>query len=161
MLPNFPLYQLRQYDSIQDRGDYTLIFTYHNAYILDCKKLEGDYSQRRTKLLSIKDKLPYKLYPLKNRYTMLSQLSNTKHRWFIDKDGEVVKDKPSKFFKVKSAKVLSTERTWNGKYRLITKLPVSFVSERPSNYVQYMKYGKGYCLYGLSDERLPDTRKKL
>lgn len=161
MFPSFPLYKVRANYGIEDRGDFTLIFTRYDAYILDCKQLAGNYSERRTKLLSIKKDLPFKIYPLNERYTMLSQLVNTANRQFIDKDGNVIKYKPSKFFKVQSARVLNAERTWNGKYRLITKLPVFFVCDKPSNYIQYIKYGKGYCLYGLSDERLPDTRKKL
>lgn len=158
---NFPLYKIRSNYSIEDRGDFTLVFTKYNVYILDAKNLEGDFATRRTKLLSIKKKLPHKLYPLKERYTMISQLANSKDRWFIDSTGKVFKYKPSKFFNIHTAKVLRVDRSWNGKYRLMTTLPVPFVCDQAAKYVQYIKYGKGYLLYGLSNERIPTTRKKI
>lgn len=155
----FPIYALRAYTSIFEFEGFVIIGSRFKDYVLDCPALEGDYYDRRRQLLGME--LAFPLYPLKERYTCLSQLVNSKRRWFIDAEGTIIRYRPTEFYTVEYAKVLSAERTWNGKVRLTTKLPVSFITEGCAAYVGYIRVGAGYVLYELSDEKKPTTRKKL
>ncbi|WBU76478.1 hypothetical protein CHLORIS_46 [Vibrio phage Chloris] len=157
---NFPLYALRAYEDIREFEEFVLISSKYREYILDCPSLEGNYAERRTKLLGFTD-LEFKVYPLRERFTSLSQLANSKRRWFIDADGTIVRYKPSKFYHIKYAKVLRADRTWNGYYRLMTNLPVAFVTEQVADYVGYIQVGSAFYLYELSSGRKATTRKKL
>lgn len=107
------------------------------------------------------DELEFKLYPLRERFTTLSQMVNSKRRWFIDADGGIVRYKPVKFHHIVYTKVLRIDRTWNGKYRLMTKLPVTFVTEEAADYIGYIQIGSAYYLYELSAEKKPTCRKKI
>lgn len=156
----FPLYALRAYEDIREFEGFILISSKYREYILDCPVLEGNYAERRTKMLGLTD-LESKVYPLRERFSSISQLANSKRRWFIDAEGSIVRYKPSKFYHIKYAKVLKADRTWNGYYRLMTKLPVAFVTEKVANYVGYIQVGSAYYLYNLSDERKAISRKKL
>ncbi len=138
-----------------------MISTRHREYILDCPKLEGDYAARRLQLVSVAQDLEFRLYPLNERFTSISQLANTKRRHFIDADGKVWRYRPSKFHTVEYFKVLRADKTWNGLYRLTTKLPVTFVTEEVKPYVGVIKQGAGYHLFDLSDTKKAPTRKKL
>lgn len=92
---------------------------------------------------------------------MLSQMVHSKRRWFIDAEGTIVRYKPTKFYHIKYAKVLRADKTWNGYYRLMTKLPVAFVTEQVADYIGYIQVGSGFYLYELSNERKATSRKKL
>lgn len=131
----------------------------HNAYTLDCPSLPGDLTERRIALLH--RELPFKLYPLNERFTSISQLIHTKRREFLDADGKLIKYKPTRFVKVQCAKVLRVDKTWNGKNRIMTKLPVPFVTEDVGNYLMYIQEGKSYYFFGFSDERQASHRKKI
>lgn len=155
----YPLYALRKYSSITEDDQYYYIHTHYNSYVLDIKNVEGNYAERRIALLN-RD-LPYKLYPLKERYSSISQLSRSKKRSFIDTNGDIVHYKPSQFFRIEYAKVLRADRTWNGYFRLTTKLPVSFVTEQVGNYIAYIRVGTAFYLYDICNERKPTSRKKL
>ncbi|AUG85061.1 hypothetical protein FDJ19_gp054 [Vibrio phage Ceto] len=156
----YPLYALRAYEDIKEFEEFILISSKYREYILDCPSLEGDYASRRTQLLGMKD-LEFKVYPLRERFTSISQLVNSKRRWFIDAEGTIVRYKPSKFYHIKYAKVLRADRTWNGYYRLMTNLPVAFVTEQVAEYVGYIQVGSAFYLYELSHRRKATTRKKL
>lgn len=155
----FPLYAIRANEGISEEGIFTLITTRYAIYVLDCKGLGGNYAYRRTQMLGME--LPYKLYPLKERYSTLAQLANTKRRIYIDSEGDVKKYIPQKYYHIKYTRVLQADRTWNGYYRLMTKLPVAFVTEEVSNYIGYIQIGSAFYLYDLSDEPKPTIRKKI
>lgn len=157
----FPLYALRAYVGIRAADGFVIVCSRYREYILDCPALEGTFAERRVQLLSMEKELEYKIYPIKERFTTLSQLVNTKRRWFIDAEGNIVRYKPSKFYPVKYIKVLRADRTWNGYYRLMTKLPVAFVTEQVADYIGYIQVGKGFYLYDLSNEKKATTRRKL
>jgi hypothetical protein len=155
----FPIYALREYKHIQEYDGYTVISSHLKDYILDDPRLEGDYAARRLQLSSME--LPFKLYPLNQQYSTLSQLANSKKRMFIDSRGKLFKYTPTKFYTIEYTKVLRAEKTWNGWNRLMTKLPVSFVTEQVAPYIAYIKVGSAYYLYGLSNTKEKSHRKKL
>lgn len=158
---NYPLYALRAYDDIREFEEFILISTKYRDYILDCPVLEDTFSERRLTLLGMSDTLEYKIYPLNERFTSVGQLANSNRKWFIDSEGQIVRYKPSKFYNIKYTKVLRADKTWNGNYRLMTKLPVAFVTEQPANYIGYIQIGSGFYLYDLSNEAKPISRKKI
>lgn len=155
----FPVYALRAYESISYEGDLVLIHTHYTDYILDDRSIEGNYFDRR--LAMRVRKYDHKVYPLRERFTMLSQLANTKRRDFIDEDGKLWKYRPTKFYRIEYAKVHNVTRTWKGHFLLHTRLPVNFIADQVYAYVGYIKVGKSYFLYDLTDERGQSTRKKL
>lgn len=155
----FPVYALRAYEKIEREGDLVLILTHFTTYVLDDLSIEGNYYDRR--LIMRSRKYEHKVYPLKERFTMLSQLANTKRRDFVDEDGKLWKYRPSKFYRVEYAKVHNVTKTWKGHFLLHTRLPVSFIADDVFNYVGYIKVGRSYFLYDLSNERKNSTRKKL
>lgn len=157
----FPLYALRAYEDIKQFEEFILITSKYREYILDCPALEGNYAERRVKLLGMADQLEFKIYPLRERFTSLSQLANSKRRWFIDAEGCIVRYKPRKFYHIKYVKVLRADRTWNGYYRLMTKLPVAFVTEQVADYVGYIQVGSAFYLYEVTNEKKAISRKKL
>ncbi|BBL19295.1 hypothetical protein KIT04_126 [Vibrio phage KIT04] len=140
-------------------GEFVLITSKYREYILDCPTLEGNFAERRVQLLAMD--LEFKIYPLRERFTSISQLVNSKRRWFIDSEGNIVRYKPQKFYHIKYAKVLRADTTWNGKYRLMTKLPVPFVTETVADYIGYIQVGSAFYLYELTNEKKPVTRKKI
>lgn len=155
----FPLYALRQFDEITTEGVYVLVHTHFNTYILDIPSLEGNYANRRLKMTSME--LPYKVYPIKEQFNMLSQLANSKRRVFIDSEGKIHKYKPQKFYKVQYVKVLCASKTWNGYYLITTKLPVNFVTDIVPKYIGYIQIGAAFYLYDYSNEPKQPTRKKV
>lgn len=155
----FPLYAMRDFSEIITEGVYVLVHTHFGIYVLDIPSIEGNYAERRLAMLAMK--LPHKLYPLKERFSTLSQLSNSKRRFFIDSEGTIRKYKPTKFYKVQYVKVLGASRTWNGLYHLMTKLPVAFVTDIVPKYVGYIQVGAAFYLYDLENELKLPTRKKL
>lgn len=157
----YPLYALRAYEDITEFEGFTLISSKYREYILDYPAWGGSFADRRLKLLGIKDELEFKIYPLRECFTTLSQLANTSRRWFVDADGSIVRYKPSKFYNIHYIKVLRADRTWNGYYRLTTKLPVAFVTEQVAEYIGYIQVGSGFYLYEVSNEKKATTRKKL
>lgn len=156
---------MRGYTSIFVEGNYKIIETAKNRYILDLVKSSGDYATRRISIL--KDtKAPYTIYPLRVRITSLSQLIASKKRTFIDATGKIVVWKPSTFYTLECFRVSSVWETDTGKLVLsVPKISSKFViedwkGEHPS-YVQVVKMGKGYVLYSPCREYLKTTRKKV
>ncbi|ASV43448.1 hypothetical protein [Vibrio phage JSF12] len=142
-------------------GKYKIISTHHNTYILDEPDLGGTYTERRIKLLAKKEELPLKIYPLKERYTSLQQLANTKYRIFIDDAGDLVKYTPNTWVTVEYCKVLRADRTWRGNWLITSKLPVKFVVEEVPAYIGYFNVGGAYFLYSLEEEMKSPSRKKV
>lgn len=155
----FPVYAMRSFERITKENGYVLIHTHYTTYILDIPTLEGDYFSRRTQMLGIE--LPFKVYPLRERFSTLSQVVNSKRREFIDINGRVCTYKPKKFYKIECVRVLRADKTWNGYNLLMTKLPTQFVTEEVGNYIRYIKIGAAYYLYEVCNEFVPPKRKKI
>jgi hypothetical protein len=156
ILEKTPLYALRAYDKIYSENGMTLISTHYTTYVLDIPALEGNYYERRFLMMSME--LPHKLYSLKERFTTVPQLVKTKRTMLIDRDGRVFRYRKSRFLKVEYTKVLSNDVTWNGKYRIVTKLNTVFLSDTPALYIGYIREGHSLLLFEMCDE-LKRTRK--
>ena len=154
-----PLYALRAYEEIWEEGGYTLISTNWRTYVLDCKSLEGDYSHRRLQLMVME--LPHKLYRIDERFRTLPQLILTKRTNMLDKDGNVVRYRKSKWLNVEYTKVLRNDQTWKGNYRLMTKLNAVFLSDTPSAYVGYIRHGHSIILFEKCNELKKTRRVKI
>jgi hypothetical protein len=162
---NFPLYALRQYKSISVEGEYLVILTHKNKYVLDLvDKDELLYSDRRIELL--RRKLPYPLYPLKVRVTSLSSLVNGKYRVFLDKFGDLKIWKPKKFYKVECVLI---ENSWVSEEGNLIIKPKGYpnifkvgMEHSGSKYVQVVKMSERVCLFfNTTDTRVKDTRKLI
>lgn len=159
ILERMPLYALRAYAEIVEEEDFTIIKSSYRKYTLDCKGLSGDYATRRLKLLSME--LEHPLYMLKERITTVPQLVLTKRTKFIDRDGNVVRYRKSRFLRVEYTKVLRCDRTWAGNYRLVTTLPTVFLSDTPADYIGYIRDGHSLTLYEKCNERKRTRKVKI
>lgn len=157
----FPLYAIRAYESIDLEGDWTIISTFHSKFVLDNKSLEGNYWQRRVRMLDIE--LPYKLYPMREKFSTVSQVVNSKRRLFVDSEGKLFKYKPTVFYKIQYEKVRLSWTTDSGKTAFIGfKCPDTFiVDSNEFTHFGYIKVGLRYVLYELTNEKKKDARKKL
>lgn len=161
---NLPVYVMRGYDEISTEGEFTVITTRYDRYILDQKNLPGNYAQRRLSLFSRRSKLPYKIYPLKKRVEYLSQLVGSGKKVFIDSNGRLIKWKPQTMYKIVTSKVLTCTRIFNGKYQCYLRgVPYPFVLSKPANYISYILFKGVPVIFGVYDEepQPPRLRVKL
>ena len=160
---NFPLYALREYISIWTEGEYSILCSARNRFVIDyaTPDPETTYGQRRVALLA--ESLPYSLYPLKVRITSMSGIINNKYRQFIDSTGVIVTWKISKFYKIKCYPITHREITKMGsmlfKVQGFTKM---FKAERNDYpYVRIVCFKGVNLIYDFIDEKVPDIRRKL
>jgi hypothetical protein len=159
---NFPLYELREYISIQEEQGFKTIWTARNRYVLDIELGDGkSYADRRILLLSYKHLLPYPLYPLNKRIENYSQLIKSKRRKFIDKDGKIKTWRPTTQYPVTCIKVDASWTTANGKTCLQAGKHKFIVSTGPAKYIQVVQVSNTTALLDTCDEFRKPTRKKL
>lgn len=159
-----PVYALRAFVSIEQEGDYSVITTRYNKYVLDNRKLPGTFSQRRFILFEKRKELPYKLYPIRGRISMLSQLVGSKRSQFIDSDGNLINWKKTTFYDVVTSKVLHSARIYNGKYQCyVAKVPYPFVLSYVPAYISYILVNNSPVIYQVHQEEpeIPRLRIKL
>ena len=153
---------MRAHDGISTEGDFTVITTRFNRYVLDNSSLPGDYARRRLTLFGMRDKLPYKLYPLKKRVEFLSQLVGSGKKEFIDADGRIVKWKPSTMYKIITARVMACTRIFNGKYQCyVQKVPYPFLLPKPANFISYMLVNGVPVIFGAYEEEPSPPRLRV
>lgn len=158
---NFPLYGLRQYNSKFEENGLVILQTNKTRYVLDFVDKEGSYVDRRIKMLTME--LPYKIYPLKERYETISQVVMSKRKKFIDKNGKIISWKPTTFYPVVCLPIKSKWVTSKGKYGIEVKgLKSKFIISDPNHkYAQVIQIGRINLLYDVCDEYRPMTRKKI
>lgn len=157
-----PVYILRAYEEIKTEGDFTIVCTAFTRYVLDNKKLSGTFSQRRLQLVGMKDKLPYKLYPIRGAITMLSQLvaSNKKH--FVDSEGNIIKWNKTTFYRVVTEKVISSTQIFNGKYQCYTQnVHHPFILAYPPKYISYILVSSSPVIYAVHQEEPESPRHRV
>ena len=162
---NFPYYSLRQYDRIFNEGEYKLITTYWNTYILDYANKEEDslYAERRLRLISTPN-LSHKIYKLKQRCTNIAQMLVDPNKVFIDAYGNIKKIRKPNRYRLTCCQVLSIIEISYRRYGISFMLDgvvEYFVHHEPSNYVQVLVLKTGWLYYASVEEKLPDTTRGL
>ena len=162
---NFPYYSLRQYDRIFNEGEYKLITTYWNTYVLDYANNEEDslYAERRLRLISTPN-LPHKIYKLKQRCTNVAQMLVDPNGVFIDAYGSVKKIKKLKRYRLTCCKVLSIVELGFKKFGisfLLDGVVEYFVHNTPSNYIQVLVLDTGWLYFDSVAEHKPDSSRGL
>lgn len=158
----FPLYVVRQYLALSWEGQFRVIQTKYNKYILDVSGVEGDYLERRLHILRLANK-PYDLYPLVKRIETISQMVNSGKRVFINPEGTLIRWKPTKLYKVECFPIESAWLTSRGTGIVKAKgLSTKFKTrEIGYSHVQVLRAGGQNILFDLCNEHRPTTRKKL
>jgi len=160
---NFPFYVIRPYLRIFEEGNYKIIETHKNRYVLDyvASKI-GSYPMRRVALLSETDK-PYGLYRIKYIITSMSQIISSKYKLFLDAAGTLIRWNPKEFAEVSCHRITSRWQTQAGHYAIkLDKVPTTFtVTDANYNYAQVVRIGRTYILYDLCNEMRKSTRKKI
>lgn len=157
-----PLYALRPYDEVvRDNAPWVLIRAYWGIYVLDNTELSGTYWERRVKMLGMT--LPYPLYSLKEKFTTISQIVNSKRRDFIDETGKLFKYKTSKFYTLEYDRVRTLWQTDQGTYGFTGKKCTNiFITDRDDfTHFGYIRVGSKVFLYELCTEMKKSTKRKL
>lgn len=172
----FPIFVLRQYEgSSYAEGNYILIRTVHNIYILDLvDKTEPSFMQRRLHLAEMdrRKQLPHPLYKI--HYTLPDMPSMLQfilfekklHYAFVDSYGKVFRiKKGSKFL------IIDTKRTANIKlveekgiytYQVPPFKDVFSSSTYPDDYAVCLNYGThGISVLGFMNTPIKPIRRKL
>ena len=162
---NFPYYSLRSYDRIFNEGEYKLITTYWDTYILDYANKEDEslYAERRLRLLSTPN-LPHKIYQLKQRCTNIAQMLVDSNKVFIDAYGNIKKIKKPNRYRLTCCPVLSIIEINYRRYGISFMLDgvvEYFVHHEPSNYIQVLVLKTGWLYYASVEEKLPDTTRGI
>lgn len=160
---NFPIYELREYISIQEEQGFITIWTSRNRYVLDIDLgPDRSYAQRRLLLLSYGQLLPYTLYPLNKRIETYSQLIKSNRRKFIDNMGKVKTWRPTTYYPVVCLKVDASWTTSIGKTCLQAGPHKFIVSTGATKYIQVVLISdKTTALLDTCNEFRKPTRKKL
>ncbi|ATS94081.1 hypothetical protein P13BB106kb_p097 [Pectobacterium phage DU_PP_V] len=160
-----PVYAIRSYEEIVKEGDYVIIVSKFNKYILDKPKLGGSFRQRRLELaITPTSELPYKLYPLKRMLTKLSQLVKSKSKVFVNSDGRILKRKKEKMYPIEVRKIVSGSRLFNGKFQCFAKgINSPFILDHIPKYVSVIKFNNSYLIYEVHEEipEAPRVRVKI
>lgn len=157
-----PVYIMRGYDRVFTEGDLSIVETPFDRYVLDNPSLPGNYAQRRLFLFADSKNLPYKLYPLRKQIKYLSQMVASGKSNFIDSTGKLFKWKKSKFYKIETARVLTCNRIFNGKYQIYVKnVPFPFILPEPANYISYILVSGSPVVYGVYEEEPESPRLRV
>lgn len=160
---NLPLYALRQFEDIVTEGEYTVVVSRFDKYILDSPSLEGDFRMRRLRLaVTPKGNLPYKLYPLKAQLTMLSHFARSKSKVFIDSNGNIFRRKKSRFFNIEVRRVVSGARLYNGKFQCFAKgVSTAITLDHIPKWVSLIRYKNSYILFDVHEEMPTSPRMRV
>ncbi|AFQ22276.1 hypothetical protein My1_117 [Pectobacterium phage My1] len=158
-----PIYALRQYEEMVKEGDYLVVVSRFDKYILDNPSLEGNFRQRRLKLaITPKGELPYKLYKLKKEFSTLSQIVLSKSKVFIDSSGKVFNRLKAKYYQIEVKRVLSGSRLFNGKYQCFVRgINTPFILHHIPKWVSVIKYKNSFVLFDVHEERPESPRLRI
>lgn len=145
----FPLYKIPKTSKVVAKPPYLLLTTETKEYVLDLQDKTDPFVERRFKLLTSDPGYP--VYRLKERYTSIAQVLNSKARKFIDSDGTIIHVRREKHHPTKIQKVHSYDRTHDGKFLLFT-LRASYVSSLLYNYVVTINIAGADVLVGGVDD---------
>ena len=161
---SFPIYPVRYYEGIEERGNYKYIRGRKREWVLDyVEHPNPDYFERRMELVREGVK-PYPLY--KGFYTISQLLENRKYKTYINQQGKLVKWNPTKYYAVKSYAVTQKWIPKETPRLMFTLEPSCEVYEIPApnivvNYARVVEIGNRRILFDVTEDRMPDTRIKL
>lgn len=159
----FPVYSLsKNYEKIYTEFNILYIQTASGTYVLDNKNMNGNtLGERRAKIENTK------LYKPKKTCYSVAQLLKCKSNIFIDNIGTVFKYKKTKYVPLKYHKILSIHyREKFGDYFLLVKdiffpIVVNYREANTYSYAGILHTPTGYILYELSEDKKPDTKRKI
>lgn len=163
IIDKLPVWAIRDYDRLwEDEQGFKILQTHRTRYTLDCVHVEGNYWDRRLRMLDMA--LPYKLYPIKKRFEYVDQLLTHKNRKFIDSEGKIIIYKPTRFVELKTDPIIARWEARNGDMMFkVQNCPRTFRTKYPTNdqFLTYFKDGNKFYMYALVNSKLPSTRKKI
>lgn len=160
MKVELPIYEVRPYFKKLVEGEFVVLQTNYNKYVLDMPSLEGDYWARRL-ALSCMD-LPYKLYPLYKRISTLNQLAKSKSKLFIDSQGKLFRHTKTKFHNIEVHKVIACHQIYNGKWQNYCRgVPHPFITDTPASYLSLIKMGNSHLLFDIHETEPPERRYRV
>ena len=166
MIYNFPLYVLRKYTSITREGNFLVIQTKRNKYVLDLLGTsEPSYAKRRLTLLTMT--LPYLIYPFNIIVDSLGGLLSLKSSiMFMDSTGKLLKWTKKENKKIVCRRVVKYWEVPNG-YMLVAEVTglTYFIRASDYNLEQYMELlssnNTETLLRVIASKDMARTRKKI
>ncbi len=145
----FPLFKIRKYVRIFEEYPYKLIQTDSVTYVLDILDSKLSFTERRQKLLTIDS--GYRIFKLKERFTSLAQVINSKSNVFIDTNGKLVKLNRKHVYPTKTSRVLGYDATYDGKFLLFTARD-SFICSQLYNYIVTINFNGADIMVGATND---------
>lgn len=170
----YPIYPLRQYDSIERTQGRVFIHTYYSTYIIDDTNIEGSFSLRRLLLsakISKRKANSYEYTPIYKLKLMINDepqlfANMSKYKSYIDSTGKIFNLAPTTFYKVTYHKVLRVAIV-EGKHALVfvegvnTPFKIKRTPKPGTIYAGILQLPDRKILYELSRELKKDTRRKI
>lgn len=157
----YPLYGMRQYHTIWIEGEYKIISTHKNRYVLDLADTrDTTYSFRRLELL--RRELPYKIYPITEIIRDARELALTKTLQFYTDNGKLLRYKKKRFVPRETRPILDYWLTDEGRTMLqIQGVPTALqiLNYNGERYAEVLRDGKSFILMGVSNEPICGRKK--
>ena len=158
----FPVFRIGSHKKIwEDGGILYILMDSDNILKIDNKNVVGDTIGKRR--LKIPKKQRYKFA---GTYLTLAQLVKDNKKLFVDNEGKLIKYKKQNVCKLTYHKILRAANHENVGYILtvrgiLPKFKVSRAIYDGQEFIGLLRINKGYLLYELSEERKPDTWRKI
>lgn len=151
----YPVYNMRQYDMMEEIGGIIYVNTYFNRYVLDDLNLDSNSFLERRVLMLTED-YGYRIYPLKYKCENLVQINRSfrasKSNKFIDRTGHIGTYKPKKLLKVEWKKCTCYPSADGSYFSAVVKgEPYPFVVSEMYNYLAIVTFKGGRHIYDVSN----------
>lgn len=152
----FPVYPIPKYDRKYEKDGTVYIETRCHRFIFDIPSLEGDYFERREKMVTMD--LPYPIYPLKGKCLNPAHLKVSGTNIFVGKSGNLFKYKHTNRVPLQNVAVHNYSISEQGNHILHTDLG-DISAKHPYNYIQVFEYKNKY--YVLNFSYTPSKKKYI
>lgn len=169
---SFPIYKLGKEAPIEEEGVSFYLKIYETdtvrkflPLVIDDKNMKGSTLARRRLLLKSKE---IKLYTLSKAIFFIADLIKLTvgTSYYIDSTGKIFEYKktttvPLIFKKIKKVIPIKTGGATIEIEGISTRYKTLFLPRLECKYAGLLKVGMGYILYGLYENKLPDTKRKI
>lgn len=170
---SFPVYPLRPFENIKygSKGAIFIQDKVGDIYLIDDTSKSGSFGQRRLKIkFELESSKTIKLYKLNVSFIdwseFLSALKKARSKTYIDSNGRIFMYSPSKFvplkyFKIKKIQLVEGSYCFLVLEGLLQKIKVCRPPPEVAQWAGILMSPTGFLLYGYSQQKIPDTIRKI
>jgi hypothetical protein len=169
----FPVYPIRKYEKITygSKGAVFIEDKQGDLYLIDDKSKEGSFGQRRLKIkLQLEKSKTIKLYKLRIAYMnwaeFLGNIRKNPSKTYIDNTGAIFKYAPKQYVPLKYYRISKIQQI-EGKHcylildGIVQKIKIPRPPPEVAKWAGILFSPTGYLLYSYSEQKLPDTIRKV